>query len=145
MDQQASKVQLETADQDCTLQKPSAASAQDNKGKAANANCCGRCKLYPASEALACMRNTLSPISCPVCLPEEVCLGLHACHDLCPLGHECVSLALHLRGHGIHDDGVPAGGGRQSNGRANKERSEQLAHADGSLAGGLHEITHFQG
>mmetsp|Transcript_11069 Transcript_11069/g.19211 ORF Transcript_11069/g.19211 Transcript_11069/m.19211 type:complete len:293 (+) Transcript_11069:419-1297(+) len=37
---------------------------------------------------------------------EKVGLGLHACHDLCPLGHHAVTLALHFAGHGVQEDGV---------------------------------------
>mmetsp|Transcript_2432 Transcript_2432/g.6209 ORF Transcript_2432/g.6209 Transcript_2432/m.6209 type:complete len:375 (-) Transcript_2432:571-1695(-) len=37
---------------------------------------------------------------------QEVGLGAHVGHDLGPLGHHGVTLALHLGGHGVQQDGV---------------------------------------
>lgn len=92
---------------------------------------------WPASAAavvglplqLAVLHALLAALPCPACLlsytPEEVGLGLHAGHDLGPLGHEGVALALHLRGHGVHDDGVPEASDRSSS----SSRRRQRAHA----------------
>ena len=43
---------------------------------------------------------------------QEVGLGLHAGHDLSPLGHHGVTLTLHLGGDGVQEDGVPERGSR---------------------------------
>lgn len=45
---------------------------------------------------------------------QEVGLGLHAGHDLGPLGHHGVTLALHLGGHSVQQNGVPASIGQDS-------------------------------
>ena len=39
--------------------------------------------------------------------PEEVGLGLDVGHDLGPLGHHRVTLALHLGGDGVQQDRIP--------------------------------------
>lgn len=45
---------------------------------------------------------------------QEVGLGLHAGHDLSPLGHHGVTLALHLGGNGVQQNGVSASIGQET-------------------------------